>query len=176
MDPVLLVALVSLGVSLPSGLLAALQLRDRWCAGSPPLRTAEDPTPSGQARGTSGIGGDDIGRRLGWLASGSVPAQGQAWRKPRKRGQPTKLYELRLSRGWTMQEVSEWSGIPPASYARLERGQVANPRLRPLRNLALLFEVELDELLQDDWRQWMQLHEEAPMRKPLALPRRKSVE
>jgi transcriptional regulator with XRE-family HTH domain len=105
-----------------------------------------------------------------------MPAEGQAWRKARKRGQSTKIYELRLQRGWTMQEVSDWSGIPIASYARLERGQLANPRLRQLVNLALLFEVSLEDLLQDDWRQWMQLHEEAPVRKPQALPKRKAVD
>jgi hypothetical protein len=68
--------------------------------------------------------------------------------------------------------MTEWTGIPRATYARLGRGQIKNPSLRALVNCALVLRLDLDDLIEEEWRTWMQLGPHGPRSRPRALPRR----
>lgn len=46
------------------------------------------------------------------------------------------------------------TGISVATLRRLERGQMDNPPLRYLQNLAIALEVKLDTLIEPGWREW----------------------
>jgi transcriptional regulator with XRE-family HTH domain len=47
-------------------------------------------------------------------------------------------------------------GLTRTTYWKLETGKVRNPRLRMLVNLALALGCELDDLVEDEWREWYQ--------------------
>lgn len=60
------------------------------------------------------------------------------------------------------------TGISRATYGRLEQGRYENPPLRYLVNCAIVLNVELDDVLQDDWRTWLKLGDPmTPFRKAL---------
>lgn len=44
--------------------------------------------------------------------------------------------------------------MPLASYWRLEKGRALNPGLRDLTNCAIVLGVALEDLIEDDWRDW----------------------
>lgn len=79
---------------------------------------------------------------------------------PGKRGaytdQPprTKLGALRHESGLAQAEIAEAIGVSLPTYQRLERGNMENPPLRYLQNLALLYGVRLEAVLEDGWREW----------------------
>ncbi len=50
--------------------------------------------------------------------------------------------------------MSDWTGIPIASYQRLERGQNRNPRLGELANCAFVLGQRLEDLIEDEWHEW----------------------
>jgi len=47
------------------------------------------------------------------------------------------------------------TGIPIASYRRLERDELRDPGVRTLSNLAIALGVPLEAVLEDAWREWM---------------------
>ena len=51
-------------------------------------------------------------------------------------------------------ELAKATGISIATLRRLERGEMANPPLRYLANCATVLGVEVEELIEDEWRQW----------------------
>lgn len=57
--------------------------------------------------------------------------------------------------------MSQLTGIPVASYRRLERGQVENPPLRHLVNCALVLRVPVAEVIEDRWLKWLALSDDA---------------
>lgn len=61
----------------------------------------------------------------------------------------------------TQEELAEAIGISVPTYRRLERGQTDNPPLRYLVNAALALGVELDALIEDEWREWKALNDTA---------------
>lgn len=73
----------------------------------------------------------------------------------------TRLARARMSRGVTQDELAAAIGISVPTYRRLERGQTDNPPLRYLVNAALALGVELDELIEDEWRTWLVLDSRA---------------
>ena len=66
----------------------------------------------------------------------------------------SKLARERLRRGVTQQELADAIGIPLIAYWRLEHGRTGNPPLHYLVNCAIALGVELDDLIEDDWRAW----------------------
>lgn len=66
----------------------------------------------------------------------------------------TRLARLRLGRGRSQQEISWVTGLSIATYQRLERGEISNPPLRYLVNCAIALGVELDEVIEEEWREW----------------------
>ncbi len=79
----------------------------------------------------------------------------------------TKLANWRVWRNVSQREMSEATGIPIASYRRLERGQLDNPPLRWLVNCQLALDLpQIDDLIDDEWETFKQLHPDGPREPP----------
>lgn len=74
----------------------------------------------------------------------------------------TRLARVRMTRGVTQEELADAVGVSVPTYRRLELGKVDNPGLRYLVNAALALGVELDELIEDDWRAWKSFRSDRP--------------
>ena len=59
-----------------------------------------------------------------------------------------------MSRGLRQDELAVQAGISVATLRRLERGEIDNPPLRYLQNLAIVMGVTLDRLIEPEWTQW----------------------
>ncbi|ASP48780.1 2TM domain-containing protein [Cognaticolwellia beringensis] len=55
--------------------------------------------------------------------------------------------KLRLKRAWSQEQLAQFSGLNIRTIQRIERGQKAG--LESLKSLAAVFEIELDELLEE---------------------------
>ena len=66
----------------------------------------------------------------------------------------TRLAALRVERGLTQAQVADAIGIALPTYRRLERRQMPSPPLRYLSNAALALGVELEDLIEPEWREW----------------------
>lgn len=75
-----------------------------------------------------------------------------ARRRPR-----TKLAARRRQIGLSQRRLSELTGISVRTIQRLELGEVDNPPLRYLVNLAMALDIELEAILEDEWLKWMVL-------------------
>lgn len=60
-----------------------------------------------------------------------------------------RLKELRINRGLQQKEIADKIGVSPASYSLYERGE-REPSIATLKNLAYLFNVTLDSLLENE--------------------------
>lgn len=67
----------------------------------------------------------------------------------------THLAALRQERGIRQTEMAAAIGVSPTTYRRLERGQMSNPPLRYLTNAAILLRVDLEDVIEDEWREWL---------------------
>lgn len=81
----------------------------------------------------------------------------------------TKLAAERVRRGVPQRTMAELLGMKLTAYQRLERGQVANPRLRHLSNAARALGVKLGDVSEPEWLQWMPVpgHPEPPDRESI---------
>jgi transcriptional regulator with XRE-family HTH domain len=117
---------------------------------------------------------------------GSVCGVRQIEPTPRRKSTAgrTKLANARLRAEFTQHEMSEWTGIPMATYRRLERGKIPNPHIGHLANCAIVLarapggagrpgggEWTLEDLIEDEWRQWRALSDGVSV-PPETLPRR----
>lgn len=66
----------------------------------------------------------------------------------------TKLARARAARGLTQAQLAAAVGLARSTYWRLEAGRVRNPRLRELANCALALDCQLEDLIEDEWREW----------------------
>jgi transcriptional regulator with XRE-family HTH domain len=66
----------------------------------------------------------------------------------------TRLAQWRVKRGATQASLAGAVGLSLATYRRLERGQNPNPPLGYLVNCAIALGCELDDLLDDHYRDW----------------------
>jgi transcriptional regulator with XRE-family HTH domain len=64
------------------------------------------------------------------------------------------------------EEMAERTGIPLRTYQRLESGELTNPPIRYLVNCALALTLELDEVCEPEWLEWLPTAQ-APKPKPL---------
>ncbi len=55
----------------------------------------------------------------------------------------------------TQEELASVVGVSAPTLRGLERGEVANPKLRTLVNCAIALGVELEDVLEDDWLEWL---------------------
>ena len=61
---------------------------------------------------------------------------------------------MRVSKQISQAELAEATGISVRTIRRLENLQLDNPPLRYLVNCAMALRVELDDVIEDDWREW----------------------
>jgi transcriptional regulator with XRE-family HTH domain len=76
--------------------------------------------------------------------------------RPHRTTGSTRLAALRLQTGRTQRTMAAFTGIPLRTYQRLERGEISNPPLRYLTNCALALQVELEDVIEPEWREWTQ--------------------
>lgn len=72
----------------------------------------------------------------------------------------TKLARWRLRRAVTQQDLARAIGIDVKVYRRFEKGDRVPP-LDVLLNCAIALRVSLDDIVEDDWRQWQVLDQRA---------------
>jgi transcriptional regulator with XRE-family HTH domain len=72
----------------------------------------------------------------------------------------TMLARVRMARGLTQEELADAIGISLPTYRWLERKDMDNPGIRYLANAALALGVDLDLLIEDEWREWMVFDEQ----------------
>ena len=75
--------------------------------------------------------------------------------RPSRANRVTKLADLRLAGGLTQRQLAERTGVSIAHYRRLERDELRDPGIRTLSNLAIALGVQLEDLIEDHWREWM---------------------
>ncbi|MGA2469273.1 MAG: helix-turn-helix transcriptional regulator [Solirubrobacteraceae bacterium] len=83
-------------------------------------------------------------------------------RRPVTATAQTKLAQARVRRGVTQEEMADATGISTATYWRLEHGRLSDPSIRLLANCALALGVEVEELIEDEWREWLVLDQRRP--------------
>lgn len=89
------------------------------------------------------------------------PKQGQA--SAASSHANTRLAIWRLRRSIKQEDLARAVGLSRDTLSRLERGEIANPPLRYLSNCAIVLDVDLEELIEDVWReQWLTLRPTAP--------------
>jgi transcriptional regulator with XRE-family HTH domain len=55
----------------------------------------------------------------------------------------------------TQKQLSELTGLSLRTVQRIELGEVDNPPLRYLVNLAMALDIELEAVIEDEWLEWM---------------------
>lgn len=101
-----------------------------------------------------------IGRQPLPFSIGSKPGEAThplASRLVENVGEKTKLAIWRERRGVTQEELARTTGLSTSVYWRLENGRYDNPPLRYLINCAIALGCTLDDLIEDEWREWMVL-------------------
>lgn len=66
----------------------------------------------------------------------------------------TKLAEIRVRFGITQAELAQGSGVGLRALQEIERGDIRNPRVRYLINLAMTLGLDLEDICEDEWLSW----------------------
>ncbi len=61
---------------------------------------------------------------------------------------------LRVTKRVSQADMAQATGLSVRTYRRLEAGQIDNPPIRYLTNVALALDVPLAEVLEDEWAAW----------------------
>lgn len=61
---------------------------------------------------------------------------------------------LRVSKRVSQADLAQVTGLSVRTYRRLEAGQIQNPPIRYLANVARALGVPLEDVLEDEWVQW----------------------
>jgi len=73
-----------------------------------------------------------------------------------------RLAAWREYRGWTQSDLSRYTGIPQRTIAHMEsRSSGTRANLRLLIQCALALHCDLDDLIEDEWREWQVLDRRA---------------
>lgn len=64
------------------------------------------------------------------------------------------MTQLRTAEGLSQTDLAFLTGVSRSSIQRLERRLVTDPSLRTLNNLALALGVQLEDLIEPEWREW----------------------
>ena len=65
----------------------------------------------------------------------------------------------RTEQGLTQADMAELTGIPLATYRKLERGEIENPGIRLLSNCAVVLNTSVFDLVEIKWQRWFPLSE-----------------
>jgi transcriptional regulator with XRE-family HTH domain len=55
----------------------------------------------------------------------------------------------------TQDELARAVGISVPTYRRIERGETDNPKLRHIVNCAIALGVDLDDVIEPEWLEWL---------------------
>jgi transcriptional regulator with XRE-family HTH domain len=69
----------------------------------------------------------------------------------------TRLARWRIERGIMQKDLAAAIGLSLTTYRELETGAMVNPPLRYLTNAAIALDVELAELIEPEWLEWMRI-------------------
>jgi transcriptional regulator with XRE-family HTH domain len=72
----------------------------------------------------------------------------------RRSNAQTKLARRRLELDVSQEELAAAVGMSATTYRRLEHNQLTDIPLRALNNCALALGVELEDIVEDQWREW----------------------
>ncbi len=75
-------------------------------------------------------------------------------RKARETEPKTKISRLRQEADWTQETLAAKTGIPIRTVQRLEQGEIFNPQIRHLVNIATALGCELEDVAEDEWMRW----------------------
>jgi transcriptional regulator with XRE-family HTH domain len=100
------------------------------------------------------------------LLPGRKPLSEDSRREWRRLDVRSRLAAARRHRGLRQEDVAPAVGLSLSTYRRLENLQLDNPPLRYLVNCAIVLDVPLTSLLEDEWCEWMQFAEHAPAEPP----------
>ena len=67
------------------------------------------------------------------------------------------IRKLRLQRGWSQEELAQFSGLSTRTIQRIERGE--NPGLETLKSLAAVFDMEVSEFMPEEQNMNSKEHE-----------------
>lgn len=73
----------------------------------------------------------------------------------------SKVHFERDAAGHTQAFMSEHTGIPLRTYRRLENGELTNPPIRYLVNCAIVLNVALESVCEEDWLRWTNFSHQA---------------
>ena len=74
----------------------------------------------------------------------------------------TRLARLRQERGVTQEALADAIGMSRQTYAQLEFAELPLRQLRYLANAAILLGCELEDLVEDSYREWTNLNGRVP--------------
>jgi transcriptional regulator with XRE-family HTH domain len=78
-----------------------------------------------------------------------------SWRPGSKQGKPqTKLAEKRLERQMSQRDMSEATGIPMATYQRMEKAERKTVNYEYMVRCATVLGVPVDDLIEDKYKHW----------------------
>ena len=86
--------------------------------------------------------------------------------KPARRKPQTKIAARRHQIHLPQKQLSDRSGISLRTIQRLERGEVENPPIRYLVNLAMVLDCQVTDICEDEWLEWTALDGSAPKPPP----------
>jgi transcriptional regulator with XRE-family HTH domain len=66
----------------------------------------------------------------------------------------SRIAGVRRRAGLRQDELAAAVGMSVATLRRLERGEIDNPPLRYLQNIAMALDVRIGELIEPEWREW----------------------
>jgi transcriptional regulator with XRE-family HTH domain len=94
-----------------------------------------------------------------------------------KQAPKTRLAARRQQLKVSQAKVAELSGLSLRTIQRLERGEIDNPPIRYLTNLALVLDCSLRDVCEDEWLSWTPFSADATKRpdRDHWLPNRRRV-
>jgi transcriptional regulator with XRE-family HTH domain len=66
----------------------------------------------------------------------------------------TKIAKLRVARRVSQADLAQVSGLSLITLRRLERGEIGNPPIRYLANVAMALDVPLEDVIEPEWVAW----------------------
>lgn len=75
---------------------------------------------------------------------------------------PTRIARLRLERDLSREDLARRAGMSTSTLERIENHSIRNVKLRHLVNLALVLEVTLYDVIEDDWLTYQQADQAVP--------------
>lgn len=67
----------------------------------------------------------------------------------------TRLATLRQRAGYTQRDMARLTGLTRSTYWRLEKARYVNPPLRYVNNCAIVLGVDLSDVVEPVWLEWL---------------------